>query len=287
MCVFEIGPRDGALYEVLRGHISSALKGALLFAEAQQARIAAEKADQIKTRLLTNVSHELRTPLNIILDTTRNALRASPPDEAALLTDVQHIQHNAEHQLRVINDLLDLSRAEIDELDLYLELIDPRPLLEEAFHSLADSADQRNVTWCLQLPDRLPWLNADAVRLRQTLLNLLSNARKFTEQREYHAGRRSCSAVSAHLGGRYRPGNSRRTARAYLRAVCDGRARSRGGRHRSGVVDHAPPGGAARRIDFAGQRSGAGQYVPHLFAAAALERSARAIDRASATGACC
>ncbi len=179
--VFEIGPRDGALYEVLRGHISSALKGALLFAEAQQARSAAEKADQIKTRLLTNVSHELRTPLNIILDTTRNALRAAPPDEAALLIDVQHIQHNAEHQLRVINDLLDLSRAEIDELDLYLELLDPRPLLEEAFYSLADSVDQRSVAWCLQLPDRLPWLNADAVRLRQTLLNLLSNARKFTE----------------------------------------------------------------------------------------------------------
>lgn len=180
--VFEIGPRDGALYEVLRGHISSALKGALLFAEAQQARIAAEKADQIKTRLLTNVSHELRTPLNIILDTTKSALRSSPPDEVALLTDLQHIQNNAEHQLRVINDLLDLSRAEIDELDLYLELIDPRPLLEEAFHNLADNADpQRDVMWRLQLPDRLPWLNADAVRLRQTLLNLLSNARKFTE----------------------------------------------------------------------------------------------------------
>jgi signal transduction histidine kinase/DNA-binding LacI/PurR family transcriptional regulator/AraC-like DNA-binding protein len=180
--VFEIGPRDGALYEVLRGHISSALKGALLFAEAQQARRAAEKADQIKTRLLTNVSHELRTPLNIILDTTKNALRASPTDEATLLNDLRHIQHNAEHQLRVINDLLDLSRAEIDELDLYLELIDPRPLLQEAFHSLADNADPSSVTWCLQLPERLPWLNADAVRLRQTLLNLLSNARKFTEQ---------------------------------------------------------------------------------------------------------
>jgi len=76
-----------------------------------------------------------------------------------------------------------LSRAEIDELDLYLELIDPRPLLAEAFHSLAAVADPaRNVVWQLQLPDRLPWLNADAVRLRQTLLNLLSNARKFTQK---------------------------------------------------------------------------------------------------------
>ena len=185
--LFEIGPRDSAIYEVLRGHISSALKGALLFREALQARLVAEKADQIKTRLLTNVSHELRTPLNIILGYTRNALLASQPDgfllPPAVLNDLRHIHSSAEHQLRVINDLLDLSRAEIDELDLYLELIDPRPLLEEAFHSLADAADPaRGIAWQLQLPDRLPWLNADAVRLRQTLLNLLSNARKFTER---------------------------------------------------------------------------------------------------------
>lgn len=190
---FEAGSRDGTVYEVLRGHISSALKGALLFAEAQQARATAEKADQIKTRLLTNVSHELRTPLNIILDATKSALRSSQassrPDEATLATDLQHIQNNAEHQLRVINDLLDLSRAEIDELDLYLELIDPRPLLEEAFHSLADNVDpKRDVIWDVQLPDRLPWLNADAVRLRQSLLNLMSNARKFTEHGQITLG---------------------------------------------------------------------------------------------------
>jgi signal transduction histidine kinase/DNA-binding LacI/PurR family transcriptional regulator/AraC-like DNA-binding protein len=184
--LFEIGPRDSTVYEILRGHISSALKGALLFQEALQARLVAEKADQIKTQLLTNVSHELRTPLNIILGYTRNALLASQPDGFVLppsvLNDLRHIHSSAEHQLRVINDLLDLSRAEIDELDLYLELIDPRPLLAEAFHSLADVADPAcAVVWKLQLPDRLPWLNADAVRLRQTLLNLLSNARKFTK----------------------------------------------------------------------------------------------------------
>lgn len=185
--VFEIGPRDGAIYEVLRAHISSALKGALLFREAQTARLTAEKADRIKTRLLANVSHELRTPLNIILDYTRAALNPAHPDEpslpASLATDLQHIQHSAEHQLRVINDLLDLSRAEIDELDLYLELLDPRPLLDEAFHSLADlAASQAEVAWQLQLPERLPWINADPVRLRQVLLNLLSNASKFTER---------------------------------------------------------------------------------------------------------
>ena len=184
--LFEIGPREGAVYEVLRGQISSALKGALLFHEAQEARIAAEKADRIKTRLLANVSHELRTPLNIILGYTKEALDSPNPYGIALpstlFSDLEHIQHSAEHQLRVINDLLDLSRAEIDELDLYLELQDPRPLLEEAFHSLADRATSNDVTWRLQLPDRLPAIQADPVRLRQILLNLLSNANRFTEQ---------------------------------------------------------------------------------------------------------
>lgn len=187
LALFEIGPRDGIVYEVLRGTISSALKGALLFRAALAAQATAEKADRIKTRLLANVSHEMRTPLNIILGYTKNALSSSNPygitAPPTLLNDLDHIQRSAEHQLRVINDLLDLSRAEIDELDLYLELFDPRSLLEDAFHSLADrAATEGNVAWHLQLPERLPLLQVDPVRLRQILLNLLSNARKFTER---------------------------------------------------------------------------------------------------------
>jgi PAS domain S-box-containing protein len=162
------------------------------FEETHQARLAAEKADQVKTRLLANVSHELRTPLNIILsyaqdaEATLNSCAGISPQ--ALRDNLERIRGNAEHQLRVINDLLDLSRAEIDELDLCQELLDPRPLLEEAFQSMAHSAPEQRVTWRLQLPDRLPLIRADPVRLRQVLLNLLSNARKFTDQGEVVLG---------------------------------------------------------------------------------------------------
>lgn len=185
--LFEIGPQDGTVYEVLRGTVSSALKGALLVHAALEAQAAAEKADSIKTRLLANVSHEMRTPLNIILEHVRDALGSPDPygiaPPQALLDDLGHIQRSAEHQLRVINDLLDLSRAEIDELDLYLQPFDPRPLLEEAFHSMADHAvAKESVAWHLRLPDRLPIIQADPVRLRQILLNLLGNALKFTER---------------------------------------------------------------------------------------------------------
>ncbi|MEW6404038.1 MAG: substrate-binding domain-containing protein [Chloroflexota bacterium] len=185
--VFEAGPRDGNVYELLRNNLSSALQGAMLFDEIQRARLTAEKADRIKTRLLANVSHEMRTPLNIILGYTQNALHTDELPRS-LASDIHHIQSNAEHQLRVINDLLDLSRAEIDELDLSLELLDPRDLLLEAFHSLADQSTSPNLQWRLEIPERLPQIRADAVRLRQIFLNLLSNARKYTDNGQVTLG---------------------------------------------------------------------------------------------------
>jgi len=72
--VFEIGPHEGNTYELLRNNLSSARQGAMLCHEIQQARLDAEKADRIKTRLLANVSHEMRTPLNIIMGYTQNIL---------------------------------------------------------------------------------------------------------------------------------------------------------------------------------------------------------------------
>ncbi|MAT99749.1 MAG: hypothetical protein CL608_21625 [Anaerolineaceae bacterium] len=174
---FEVGPYDGDIYEVLRGHISTALKGAILFKEAYEAQAAAEQANQIKTRLLANVSHELRTPLNIIIGHAQRLAETLP---VPAQKDLAEIEQSAEHQLRLINDLLDLSRAEINALDLYPMMLDPRTLISDAFGSMAkDAAD--GVEWQIELPEHLPIVKADPVRLRQILLNLLSNAARFTE----------------------------------------------------------------------------------------------------------
>ena len=173
-----------------------------------QARLDAEKADRIKSRLLANVSHELRTPLNIIMGYTQAALQSSHKYgnelSASLLSDIHQIQSNAEHQLRVIDDLLDLSRAEIDELDLSLELIDPHPLLLEAFHNLADQSTSPHIQWEMDIPERLPQIRADAVRLRQIFLKSIEQCQEIYREGPDHPGHRGHAAAGSFLGEGYR-----------------------------------------------------------------------------------
>ena len=173
--------------QALADHLAIAMRNADLYAEALRARVAAENADQLKTRLLANVSHELRTPLNVILGYSRVALdhpdTYGEPVPAGLQSDLGRIYRSGEHLIRLINDLLDLSRAEIGELSLFRETVAVGPLLEDVFHTMTDSSGEaKQVTWRLELPERLPPIEADGVRLRQILLNLLSNAEKFTSE---------------------------------------------------------------------------------------------------------
>jgi signal transduction histidine kinase/AraC-like DNA-binding protein/ABC-type sugar transport system substrate-binding protein len=170
----------------LADQLGLAMHNAELYSAAIQARAVAEKADRLKTRLLASVSHELRTPLNLIIGYSEAGLSAARnPDAtipAELLHDLYRIHQSGTHLTRLIADLLDLSRAEIGELDLAPEPIAPRPFLEEVFRSIAESGAARNgVEWGLNLPGRLPMLEADPLRLRQILLNLLNNARTFTD----------------------------------------------------------------------------------------------------------
>jgi len=172
--------------QLLAEQLGIAIRNAELYANAVQAQAVAERADQLKTRLIANVSHELRAPLNVILGYSQTALNTPNPYGVelpeALLRDFRYIYHSGVHLSRIINDLLDLSRAEIGALDLYVEVVELRPFLEEVFYSMARSAETpQAVAWDLCLPQRLPLIQADAVRLRQILLNLLSNAAKFTQ----------------------------------------------------------------------------------------------------------
>ncbi len=172
--------------QALADQLGVALRNADLYEEAIGARADAERANQLKSRLLANVSHELRTPLNVIAGYSQAAL--ARPDlygvelPAALLKDLHHIFNSSQHLGRLINDLLDLSKAEIGELEILPELLDARAVLIDAFESMAGRRRAGAVEWRMHAPETLPAIYADPGRLRQILLNLLSNAEKFTER---------------------------------------------------------------------------------------------------------
>jgi signal transduction histidine kinase/AraC-like DNA-binding protein/ABC-type sugar transport system substrate-binding protein len=166
----------------LADQMGVAIRNAQLYTEALKAKAQAEKADKLKSRLLANISHELRNPLHVILNQADKLETAVSTAEST-----RQIQHNARHLLRLINDLLDLSRAEIDELSISTEMLEPVAFLNDVFASMA-SQEQSGVQWQLDIPDQLPLIQADPDRLRQILLNLLSNARKFTPHGEIVLG---------------------------------------------------------------------------------------------------
>ncbi len=185
---------DFQIYEYLAERVGICMRSADLYHETVQARATAleaqkraEQADRLKTRLLANVSHEFRTPLNAILNSAQAMLATSSAigdaQGKALLHDLQLVEQNTRHLSRLVNDLLDLSRAEIDELTIAPEVINTRAFLDDVFSSMARTeAARTSVRWEAILPESLPLIEADPVRLRQILLNLLDNARKFTRR---------------------------------------------------------------------------------------------------------
>ncbi len=168
----------------LADELGIALRNAQLYAEALSARAEAERASHLKTRLLANVSHDLRAPLNVILGYSQAALAEPNPYDVALpdplRADLQHIFQSGAHLGRLVDDLLILSQAEIGALELVSETVDARALLAEVFEGMAGSCSDCAVSWRLELPETLPPLYTDPVRLRQVLLNLLANAQKYT-----------------------------------------------------------------------------------------------------------
>jgi len=171
--------------QALADELGIALRNAQLYAEALSARAEAERASHLKTRLLANMSHELRAPLNVILGYSQAALSESSPYHAAmpkeLMHDVHQIERSGQHLVRLIDDLLNLSLAEIGALEIVPEILDSHSLLTDIFNSMAGCRQHQSVQWRLELPMQLPELYADPLRLRQVLLNLLHNAEKNTQ----------------------------------------------------------------------------------------------------------
>lgn len=170
---------------ILQGYIAALCISSLwlssLLYERERAYAQLLKANQAKSEFMARMSHELRTPLNAIIGFSRHLhkqAQAEGRDDVML----QRIQANGMNLLNLVNDILDISRIEAKQMVLHMELLSPAQLAQEVRQMLQVLADQKSID--LQGEDRSQgalWL-VDADKLRQILVNLISNALKFTPQ---------------------------------------------------------------------------------------------------------
>ena len=156
-----------------------------LVEKLQIARDAANEANRTKSSFLANMSHELRTPLNAIIGLTEmmvsNAARFGTEKAQEPL---QRVNRAGRHLLGLINEVLDLSKIEAGKLELHPESVDLVPLIDEVIGTARQLAEQNKNRLVVECQESLGPLTVDPMRLRQILLNLLSNACKFTKEGE-------------------------------------------------------------------------------------------------------
>jgi GAF domain-containing protein/CheY-like chemotaxis protein/two-component sensor histidine kinase len=188
-------PDDQRLLTTLASNLAILIERARLFDEVETARAESEQRagaleganarlkelDRLKSQFLANMSHELRTPLNSVIGFSEvlidGLLGEMPPEQKEC---VENIYVSGEHLMALINDVLDLSKIEAGHMELAPETFDVRKVMQDVEKTVKPMFGDKSQILTIDHGDDLPALTADRVRLRQVLLNLLSNAHKFT-----------------------------------------------------------------------------------------------------------
>ncbi len=180
----QVTNRDTFLLRTVSIQATMAIQNALLFAEVKDKNAALERVNHLKSQFLATVTHELRTPLHSIISYGALILEGFVDGE---LTNEQeeHIQfmvRRAEDLSHLVDDMLDLSKIEADRLEVKLEQLSLEPCLKEVVDQLKPLANNKGLHLTLDMADEFPVVMADSHRIRQIVINMVSNALKFTEQ---------------------------------------------------------------------------------------------------------
>ncbi|MDR7120519.1 ATP-binding protein [Rheinheimera soli] len=145
------------------------------------AREVAEQANRLKSVFLANMSHEIRTPLTAIIGFSEQAIHENDPHRQ--LDYLSRVLRSGDHLLALINDILDLSKIEADKLELLTEQVNLLAIVDDIYQLTKQQAEQKGLQCLLELNYPLPqFIYTDTLRFRQVLLNLTSNAVKFTQK---------------------------------------------------------------------------------------------------------
>jgi len=178
-------PADVQIQTALSDQIAVAVQNASLYAKQVEVAEQFRTVDRLKSEFLANMSHELRTPLNSIIgfaEVLADGIDGDLPEEA--LEDVNAIHDSGQHLLSMINDILDLAKIEAGRMELDLVSVPLTSIADEVRRLTSVLFKEKPVDLTISIPDSLPALWADKVRLRQILNNLVSNASKFTHEGE-------------------------------------------------------------------------------------------------------
>ena len=171
------------LLQTFASQSALAIQNARLFREIAEKGQQLEVASQLKSQFLANMSHELRTPLNAIIGVTEmlheDAVDLKREDE---LEPLERVLRAAKHLLALINDILDLSKIEAGKMDIHIESFAIAPLVTDVVQTIATMAAKNDNKVVVDCAADLGTMRADQTRIRQALLNLASNANKFTEK---------------------------------------------------------------------------------------------------------
>ncbi|MBI3374583.1 MAG: GAF domain-containing protein [Betaproteobacteria bacterium] len=170
------------LLQTFASQSALAIQNARLFREIAEKGKQLEVASQLKSQFLANMSHELRTPLNAIIGVTEmlheDAVDLKREDE---LEPLERVLRAARHLLALINDILDLSKIEAGKMDIHIESFAIAPLINDVVQTIGTMATKNGNEVVVDCAADIGTMNADQTRIRQALLNLASNANKFTE----------------------------------------------------------------------------------------------------------